>query len=114
VSRASVPSFNRQQLRSVLRATAGFALLAGLLILHAAGRIWVLEQGYELSRLRSEEQTLIRENGRLSLELNTLRAPARLERLAHGKLLMSTPGTGDLLLEGGPAGLPDRALAEVR
>jgi cell division protein FtsL len=97
-----------------MRAAVGFALLAGLLILHAAGRIWVLEQGYELSRLRSDEQTLARENGRLSLELNTLRAPARLERIARGKLLMSTPGSGDLLLEGGPAGLPERALAEVR
>jgi cell division protein FtsL len=114
VSRASTPSFNRQQLRSVVRAAAGFALLAGLLILQAAGRIWVLEQGYELSRLRTEEQTLGQQNGRLSLELNTLRAPARLERLAHGKLFMSTPGTGDMLLEGGPAGLPERALAEIR
>jgi cell division protein FtsL len=112
--RSSPSAFNRGQLKSVLRAVLGFALLAGLLTLHAAGRIWVLEQGYDLSRLRTEEQTLARENGRLSLELNTLRAPARLERLASGKFSMSTPGTGDILMEGGPAGLPDRALAEVR
>ena len=112
--RSSISTLDRRQARSVLRAAAGFALLTGLLILHAAGRIWVLEQGYELSRLRAEEQTLSRENGRLSLELSTLRAPARLERLAHGKLSMSTPGSGDILMEGGPAGIPDRALAEVR
>jgi cell division protein FtsL len=107
-------SFDRRQLRPVLRAILGFGLLAGLLVVHAAGRVWVLEQGYELSRLRAEEQTLDRENGRLSLELTTLRTPERLERLARGKLFMAAPGSGDILLEGGPFGLPDRALAEVR
>jgi len=107
-------TFDRRQLKPVLRAVLGFALLAGLLILHAAGRIWVLEQGYELSRLRSEEQTLVRENGRLSLELTTLRTPARLERLSRGRHFMAAPGSGDILSEGGPVGLPERALAEVR
>jgi cell division protein FtsL len=106
--------FDRRHTKGVLRAMLGFGLIGALLFLHAAGRIWVLEQGYDLSRLRAEEQALDRENERLSLELTTLRTPERLERLARGKLLMAAPGSGDILLEGGPAGLPDRALAEVR
>ncbi len=107
-------TFDPRHLKPVLRAVLGFGVLAGLLVLHAAGRIWVLEQGYDLSRLRTEEQTLARENGRLSLELTTLRTPERLEHLARAKLFMAAPGSGDILLEGGPAGLPERALAEVR
>jgi len=114
VRRSPARPFDRRQLRPVLRAVLGFGVVAGLLILLAAGRISVLEQGYELSRLRSEEQFLTRENGRLSLELSTLRTPGRLERLARGKFSMAAPGSGDILLEGGPVGLPERALAEVR
>ena len=93
-------------------AVLGLAIPAGIL---AAGRIGSLEQGYALGRLQAEELALGRENQKLTLEVSTLRAPARLERLAH-RFQMAAPGSGDVLIEGGgPApAAPGKAIAERR
>jgi len=88
-------------------AVVGLALPCGIL---AAGRVGALEQGYALGRLQAEELALERENQRLTLEVSTLEAPARLERIAH-KLHMAAPGEGDVLIEGG--GIPPAALGRA-
>jgi len=93
-------------------AVLGLAIPVGVL---AAGRVGSLEQGYALGRLQAEELALERENQKLTLEVSTLRAPARLERLAR-RFHMAAPGDGDVLIEGGgPATATlGRALAERR
>jgi cell division protein FtsL len=93
-------------------AVLGLAIPAGIL---AAGRIGSLEQGYALGRLQAEELALGRDNQKLTLEVSTLRTPARLERLAH-KFQMAAPGAGDVLIEGGGAAQETlgRALTERR
>jgi hypothetical protein len=90
----------------------GLAIPSGVL---AAGRVGSLEQGYSLGRLQAEELALERENQKLTLEVSTLRAPARLERLAH-RFHMAAPGDGDVLVEGGgpSAAALGRAVAERR
>ena len=94
-------------------AVLGLALPLGVM---AAGRISAIEQGYALGRLQAEELAIERDNEKLMLEVSTLRAPARLERLAREKLHMAAPGSGDVLIEGGgpPAGPLVRAVAERR
>jgi cell division protein FtsL len=93
-----------------------FALLVSLVVTYAAGRVSVIDLGYTLSRLHQEQQELLRENSRLNLQVLTLRAPARLERVAREQLGMALPGPLAVLRETGPRALqlqlPERALAE--
>ena len=67
----------------LLPAVLLFALFAAVGILHVTSRVLVVDMGYRLSRAESEGHSLTRENDRLKLELATLKAPARLERLAR-------------------------------
>lgn len=67
------------------------ALFVAVGILHVTGRVLVVDMGYRLSKAESESRSLTRENDRLKLELATLKAPARLERLAREQLGMAMP-----------------------
>ena len=78
-------------LMHLLPAVLLFALFAAVGILHVTSRVLVVDMGYRLSRAQSEGNTLTRENDRLKLELATLKAPARLERLAREQLGMRMP-----------------------
>jgi cell division protein FtsL len=78
-------------LMHLLPAVLLFALFAAVGILHVTSRVLVVDMGYRLSKAQSEGNTLTRENDRLKLELATLRAPARLERLAREQLGMVMP-----------------------
>jgi len=108
----------RPALGGVLRTILSFGLLVPLLVTFAAGRISVIDLGYALSHLRQEQQDLGRENARLKLQVLTLRAPARLEKVAREQLGMSLPDPLAVLRETGPrprqVELPARALAERR
>jgi cell division protein FtsL len=78
-------------LMHLLPAVLLFALFAAVGILHVTSRVLVVDMGYRLSKAQSEGNTLTRENDRLKLELATLKAPARLERLAREQLGMAMP-----------------------
>ncbi len=67
------------------------ALFVAVGILHVTSRVLVVDMGYRLSKAESESRSLTRENDRLKLELATLKAPARLERLAREQLGMAMP-----------------------
>lgn len=78
-------------LMHLLPAVLLFALFAGVGLLHVTSRVLVVDMGYRLSKAESESRVLTRENDRLKLELATLKAPARLEKLAREKLGMVMP-----------------------
>jgi cell division protein FtsL len=78
-------------LMHLLPAVLLFALFAAVGILHVTSRVLVVDMGYRLSRAESEGRALAREHDRLKLELATLKAPARLERLAREQLGMAMP-----------------------
>ncbi len=78
-------------LMNLLPAVLLFGLFAGVGILHVTSRVLVVDMGYRLSKAESEGRSLTRENDRLKLELATLKAPARLERLAREQLGMAMP-----------------------
>lgn len=104
-------------MKGVLSSALGFALLAALLVANVSGRIGVVHEGLVLSRLQARQEALARENARLRLEVLTLRAPARLERLAQNQLGLAPPAPADILREAGPRRgrvdlAPPAALAE--
>jgi cell division protein FtsL len=108
----------RPELGGVFQTILAFGLLVSLLVTFAAGRVSVIDLGYTLSHLHQEQQELLRENARLRLQVLTLRAPARLEKVAREQLGMTLPDPLAVLRETGPAPrrveLPERALAERR
>ncbi|MDY7228664.1 cell division protein FtsL [Hyalangium rubrum] len=75
----------------LLPAVLLFALFAAVGILHVTSRVLVVDMGYRLSKAETESRTLTRENDRLKLELATLKAPTRLEKLAREQLGMAMP-----------------------
>jgi cell division protein FtsL len=66
-------------------------LFAAVGVLHVTSRVMVVDAGYKLSHLEAENRQLSLEHDRLTLELATLKAPSKLEALAHGKLGMGAP-----------------------
>jgi cell division protein FtsL len=92
-----------------------FALFAAVGILHVTSRVLVVDMGYRLSKSETESRTLTRENDRLKLELATLKAPARLERLAREQLGMAMPaGSAVVALPPELPGAKRNARAEAR
>jgi cell division protein FtsL len=78
----------------LLPALALAALFVAVGILHVTSRVLVVDMGYRLSKAETEGRSLTRENDRLKLELATLKAPARLEKLAKEQLgMMMPPGS---------------------
>ena len=76
------------------------ALFVAVGILHVTSRVLVVDMGYRLSKAESESRSLTRENDRLKLELATLKAPARLEKLAREQLgMIMPPGSAVVALQ---------------
>jgi len=95
----------------LLPAVLLFTLFAAVGILHVTSRVMVVDMGYRLSRAEAESRTLTRENDRLKLELATLKAPTRLERVAREQLGMSMPAGSAVVSLGADA--PSRASASA-
>jgi cell division protein FtsL len=91
------------------------ALFAAVGILHVTSRVFVVDMGYRLSKAQSEASTLTRENDRLKLELATLKAPARLERLAREQLgMIMPPGSAVVAVQPELPGVRRNVKAEAR
>jgi cell division protein FtsL len=76
------------------RTAAVISLVAALGIFHVWSRTRVLAAGYELGELQKEHVTLTSEHDRLRIEVETLRSPAVLERVARTRLGMAPPAPG--------------------
>jgi len=91
------------------------ALFVAVGILHVTSRVLVVDMGYRMSKAETESRELTRENDRLKLELATLKAPARLERLAREQLGMAMPaGSAVIALPPQLPGAKRTARAEAR
>ncbi|MFL5346978.1 MAG: cell division protein FtsL [Hyalangium sp.] len=91
------------------------ALFVAVGILHVTSRVLVVDMGYRLSKAQGEANTLTRENDRLKLELATLKAPARLERLAREQLgMMMPPGSAVVSLQPELPGVRHNPKTEAR
>ena len=90
--------------------------LVTVLLLSAWLHFELLQHG---CRLEQMQQELVREleiNRHLRLEIETLRAPARIERIATERLHFVTPGNDDAMVieRVMPAAEPDRSIVATR
>jgi len=70
------------------------ALLGAVGVFHVWSRTRVLTAGYALGELQKEHVTLTSEHDRLRIEVETMRSPAVLEKIARTRLGMAPPAPG--------------------
>ena len=90
-----VREIDRERHRDMWRSTGVGVFLVIALLFSAWQHFELLRNGYRLEDMqkqRASEQEIARH---LRLEVETLRAPARIERLATGRLQMVSPGPAD-------------------
>lgn len=81
-----------------------FVVLVGALVFIACSLFYVwshhqiISLGYETSQAAQEEQALQQENNRLRLELASLKAPGRIERMAQEELGLVPPQKEQLII----------------
>ena len=67
------------------------AIVTAVSVFHVWSRVRVMDLNLKVGELRRELKSQEQERGRLSLEVASLKMPARIEALAKGELGMSLP-----------------------
>jgi len=81
--------------REMLKATVTGVFLVGVLLFWAFQHFESLRYRYSTREMELDRAVETEINRHLQLELNTLRSPARIERLAIDELHMMAPGVDD-------------------
>jgi cell division protein FtsL len=106
-----VREIDGQQKREFFRVTCLAVLIVAMGLFAAWQHFRIVQNGYDLQKLeqaRGSEEAL---NRKLRLEVETLRSPQRLERIAIRDLHMIAPADRDtLVIERATASSPDRAI----
>jgi cell division protein FtsL len=76
------------------RMTAVLLLFTAIGVFHVWSRTRVVAVGYALGELQRDHVALTAEHDRLRIEVETLRSPAVLERVARTRLGMAPPAPG--------------------
>jgi cell division protein FtsL len=109
-----VREIDRDQRRLYLRTIGVAALVVGMLLFSAWQHFEVLNHGYQFENLQKQRADELALNRKLRLEVETLRSPARVERLATTDLHMIAP-TDTLVIERRAPATPGKAVvASVR
>ncbi|MGE0443950.1 MAG: cell division protein FtsL [Vicinamibacterales bacterium] len=90
-----VREVDEERHREMWRSVALGVFLVGVLLFSAWQHFELLRYGYRLEQMQQERATQEEINRHLRLEIETLKAPARIERLATGRLRMVAPGAGE-------------------
>lgn len=90
-----VREVDRDRHREMWRTASGAVLLVAVLLFWAWQHFELLRHGYRFEQVQRERAAETEINRHLRLEVDTLRSPVRIERLATGRLHMVTPGPGD-------------------
>lgn len=90
-----VREIDRDRQREMFRSVAIGVLLVSVLLFSAWQHFELLRHGYRLEQMQKERAAEEEINRHLRLEIETLRSPARIERLATGRLHMVAPGPDD-------------------
>jgi cell division protein FtsL len=113
---AIVRELDRERHRDMWRTVGVGVFLVCVLLFWAWQHFELLRHGYRLEQMQRERQTEAETNRHLRLEIETLRSPVRIERLATGRLGMVVPDASDTtILERvqSPTVLPSSALARA-
>ena len=90
-----VREVDRDRQRDMWRTAAICVVLVAVGLFWAWQHFELLRHGYRLEQMQRERAAETEINRHLRLEVETLRSPARIERLATGRLRMVAPGPGD-------------------
>jgi cell division protein FtsL len=79
--------------------SVGISVVLVLVLMFSAWQHFeLLRHGYRLEQMQRERATEADINRHLRLEIETLRAPQRIEKLATGQMGMVAPGTDDAIV----------------
>jgi len=111
-----VREIDRDRQRDMVRSVAIGVLLVSVLLFSAWQHFELLRHGYRLEQMQKERAAEEEINRHLRLEIETLRSPARIERLATGRLRMVAPGPEDasIVERVVPSSPPPRAVVAQR
>jgi cell division protein FtsL len=90
-----VREVDRERVHELWRSVGIGVFLVSVLLFWAWQHFELLRHGYRLEQMQRERAAEEEINRHLRLEIETLRAPARIERLATSRLKMVAPGPGD-------------------
>jgi cell division protein FtsL len=89
-----VREVDERRLREQWRSVAFGVLFVGVLLFSGWQRVELLQHGYRLEQMQKERSDEEMANRHLRLEIETLKSPQRIERLATTDLHLVTPDTG--------------------
>ena len=90
-----VREVDRDRHREMWRSVGVGVFLVIVLLFSAWQHFELLRHGYRIEASQKERASEVEINRHLRLEIETLRSPARIERLATERLQMISPGPGD-------------------
>ncbi len=90
-----VREVDQERHREMWRSAAVGVFLVLVLLFSAWQHFELLRHGYRLEQMQKERATEVEISRHLRLEIETLRSPQRIERLATTRLRMVTPGADD-------------------
>ena len=90
-----VREVDRERHLEMWRSVGVGVFLVAVLLFSAWQHFELLRHGYRIEQMQKERTAEEEINRHLRLEIDTLRSPARIERLATGRLGMVAPGDGD-------------------
>ena len=93
-----VREVDRERHREMWRSTLIGAVLVLVLLFSAWQHFELLRHGYRLEQMQRERANEEAINRHLRLEIETLRSPARIERMATGRLRMVAPSAEDAIV----------------
>jgi cell division protein FtsL len=89
-----VREVDERRLREQWRSIAVGVLFVGVLLFSGWQRVELLQHGYRLEHMQKERGDEQAANRHLRLEIETLKSPQRIERLATSRLRLVSPATG--------------------
>jgi cell division protein FtsL len=93
-----VREVDRDRHREMWRSTMTGVFLVLVLLFSAWQHFELLRHGYQLEQMQRERASEEAINRHLRLEIETLRSPARIERMATGRLHMVAPSSDEAIV----------------
>jgi cell division protein FtsL len=93
-----VREVDRERHREMWRSTLIGVFLVMVLLFSAWQHFELIRHGYRLEQMQRERANEEAVNRHLRLEIETLRSPARIERMATGRLRMVAPNADDAIV----------------
>ncbi len=102
--------------RELWRSVGVGVLLVGVLLFSAWQHFELLRHGYQIERMQQERAAEEEVNRHLRLEIESLRSPSRIERIAKEKLNLVEPAADDAIVieRVAPTAPPDKAIVASR